>query len=98
MKAQIYLSRKQSGNYIVSSYTNPAWVVVEKCETPKQLFEAVEKLRPISGFCKIILSEYSQAQLKCSPVEFTRVRALRAFGIAVTKVNVSTYFPEINFA
>ena len=96
MKAQIYLSRKQSGNYIVSSYTNPAWVVVDKCETPKQLFEAIQKLRPISGFCKIILSEYSQAQLKCSPIEFTRERALRAFGIATTRVNVSTYFPEIN--
>ena len=97
MNAQIYLCRKQSGNYIVSSHTSPAWVVVEKCETPKQLFDAVEKLHPISRFCKIILSEYSQAQLKCSPIEFTRERALRAFEIAVTKVNVSTYFPEIRF-
>lgn len=94
MKKVIYLSRKKSGNYIISSYKEDAWTVIAECHDPSQLFEEVGKLRQISSFCKIILSEYSQAQLKCSPIEFTRERALRAFDLPASKASVSQYFSE----
>lgn len=88
----VYLSKKQSGNYIVAGYTDPAWKTLALCVTPAELLKEVRKLTPLDHFCKVIKSEYNRAQLTCKPSGYTQKDALRAFGLQVNKENIEKYF------
>jgi len=89
MSEIVYLSRKKSGNYIVSKYTRINWNLIATCTSPKSLFDSVKSLPENSV---IIRAEYSQSQLKCYPDRFTKEYALMAFGISKTKENLENYF------
>jgi DNA-binding NarL/FixJ family response regulator len=86
----LILSRKKSGNYTINTYADQAWEVVATCQTPAELLQAV---RALPKMAQVIKAEYSQSQLKCSACYYTDKDALRAFGLSVSKANLSQYFP-----
>ena len=88
----VMISRKKSGNYIITDHTSDAWSLYAVCNTPSDLFYEVKKLTPLDRFTRIIKSEYRRSQLVCRPSQYTEKDALRAFGLQATNENVAKYF------
>jgi hypothetical protein len=87
--SKVFLCRKKSGNYIVSSYVNSAWEIIAECSTPKELKEAVNSL---DKFETVIKSEYSQSQLKTNAWMYNEKDALKAFGLSSAKSVIEANF------
>lgn len=84
----IYISRKKSGNLVMTSYQDGNWQLIGKATTPKELKALANSL----GFASIITAEYSQSQGKKIAQNFSEKDALRAFGIPATGKNVIANF------
>lgn len=85
----VYLAQKKSGNYTVSNYCDSAWKQIAVCNSPKELLNAVDSL---GKFATVIKAEYSQSQLKTTSGLYRQQDALRAFGLPVSKANLTTWF------
>jgi RNase P/RNase MRP subunit p30 len=84
----VKISRKQSGNLIIATYSHTPWELVAECKTPKELMKTINNL----GFVQIITSEYSKAQNKKLAATFNENDALKAFGLSASKANRERYF------
>jgi hypothetical protein len=88
MKTSVTISKKKSGNYIISHLQDKNWEVIKVCENPNTLLTEVNKL----GSANVIKNEYSQSQLKTIASRFDQKDALRAFGLDTKKETVVKYF------
>lgn len=84
----LFLQRKKSGNYTITSYLDENWTLVATCKSPKELKQACNCL----GHSTIIKSEYRLSQLKTKGINYNEKDALKAFDLQATKTNISLYF------
>ena len=84
----VYVSRKKSGNYTITTHTDNNWELIAACDTPKSLKDVVNGL----GNATVIKSEYSKSQLKTKGIYFNCKDSLRAFGISTSNSNIQSFF------
>jgi len=88
MKTTVFVSKKKSGNLTMTSYMDANWELIFEAKTPKELKEKMNLL----GLVNVVVSEYSQSQLKKVACKFSEKDALKAFGMPYKKADVLANF------